>query len=377
MTLLAIDWQDGKLRILDQIKLPHETVYIDILGYDDAFNAIRGMKVRGAPAIGDVAVLGLVVEFAKMTDLDLASFLDKAIDMSESMKAARPTAVNLMEGCDQMIAKAEELKGTNTPTSEALQQFVKVAEALLASDLATCKAIGDWGAKFIMQHHVSSQVPNGTSNGTEEGKVQVLTHCNAGALATAGYGTAVGVIRSLHRDGDLNMAFCTETRPYNQGARLTAYELVFDKIPGTLITDSMVSALMQKGSVDVVVVGADRIAANGDTANKIGTYQLAIAAKHHGIPFLVAAPFTTIDLKTIKGADIVIEERAAKELTHVQGVHVAAEGINVWNPAFDVTPADLITGIVTEFGVVKPTKRDDGAVFFDLPTFMKNVQEKA
>lgn len=222
--------------------------------------------------------------------------------------------------------------------------MISWAEDMLEKDLSDNRSIGDLGARHLLER----AAPQG-------GKVIVLTHCNTGALATAGYGTALGVIRSLHSLGRLEHAFCTETRPYNQGARLTAFELVYEHIPATLITDSMVAAAMAHKGVSAVVVGADRVVANGDTANKVGTYQLAIAAKHHGIPFYVAAPSSSCDLRLESGQEIIIEERPGQELTDVNGVRIAAPGIGVWNPAFDVTPHDLITGgIITELGVFAP-----------------------
>ncbi|XP_010611767.1 methylthioribose-1-phosphate isomerase [Fukomys damarensis] len=230
-------------------------------------------------------------------------------------------------------------------TEEAVRErVIRHAEDMLEKDLRDNHSIGDLGAHHLLQR----AAPKG-------GKVTVLTHCNTGALATAGYGTALGVIRSLHRLGRLEHAFCTETRPYNQGARLTAFELVYEGISATLIADSMAAAAMAHRGVSAVVVGADRVVANGDTANKVGTYQLAIAAKHHGIPFYVAAPSSSCDLRLKTGRDIVIEERPGHELTDVNGIRIAASGIGVWNPAFDVTPHDLITGgIITELGVFAP-----------------------
>ena len=229
---------------------------------------------------------------------------------------------------------------------------------MLASDIKDNQAIGAFGADAI------------SAQGSGIEKARVLTHCNTGSLATARYGTALGVIRALHEQGKLEHAYCTETRPYNQGCRLTAFELVFEKIPSTLVCDSSVSYLMATTGLDAVVVGADRTVANGDTANKIGTYQLAIAAKHHGVAFYVAVPFSTLDCKMQTGAEIHVEERKADELTHVNGVRVAAEGIGVWNPQFDVTPASLITGLITEHGIITKAA---GADVFDVPAFVANV----
>lgn len=262
----------------------------------------------------------------------------------EYLKTSRPTAVNLFEAADRFSALVRELADNHPSNHETIKsQLIAEIEAMLDRDVADNKAIGMHGAACIIKRLDAFQ------------KAQVLTHCNTGSLATAGYGTALGVIRALHEKGLLEHAFCTETRPYNQGARLTAYELVYEKIPSTLIADSMASALMREKKLSAVVVGADRVVANGDTANKIGTYQLAVAAKHHGIPFYVAAPFSSIDMSKASGGEIVIEERPSVELTAIQGVRIAAPGIGCWNPAFDVTPAELITGgIITERGVFRP-----------------------
>eukprot|EP00300_Choanocystis_sp_HF-7_P013371 c18271_g1_i4.p1 GENE.c18271_g1_i4~~c18271_g1_i4.p1 ORF type:complete len:245 (+),score=61.24 c18271_g1_i4:481-1215(+) len=236
---------------------------------------------------------------------------------------------------------------------------VLAAEGMYDKDVADNIAIGQAGGEAILQ----TTAPNA--------KVKILTHCNAGALATAQYGTALGVIRYLQGVGRLESAFCTETRPYNQGARLTAFEFVHDKIPATLVCDSMVAALMGQQRVDAVVVGADRVAANGDTANKIGTFQIAIAAKYHGVPFYVAAPLTTMDLTIDSGDQIVIEQRAAEEMTHINGQRIAAPGIEVWNPSFDVTPAALIDGLITEVGVIR---KAEGSNTFDVRAFVANAQ---
>jgi methylthioribose-1-phosphate isomerase len=299
-----IRWKGDALELLDQRALPDRTVYVTCRTAEEVATAIRDMVVRGAPAIGCAAAFGVV----------LSSGSEKSYEV---LAASRPTAVNLFWALDRM-RKAKDLR--------------KEAEAIFTEDLAANHAMGDHGAKLI---------PEGA---------RVMTHCNAGALATAGYGTALGVIRSAKGKGISVIA--NETRPYLQGARLTAYELVQEGIPVTLVTDNMAGHLMSRGEVDVIVVGADRIAANGDTANKIGTYALAVLAKRHGIPFYVAAPLSTFDLKIPDGSHIPIEERPASEVTGYREVRWAPEGVKVRNPAFDVTPADLITGIVTEKGVV-------------------------
>ncbi|CAI9635349.1 methylthioribose-1-phosphate isomerase [Alternaria burnsii] len=371
MVLQAIKYSRGQLEILDQLKLPHAEEYDGIYSSTDAWHAIKDMRTRGAPAIAIVAALALAVE---LTNTKLSSVAEEVkIFITEKLDylvTSRPTAVNLADAASKLRKITEEAAASEGASGEAVRgAYVAAAEKMLVDDVSDNENIGKHGAEWIMKN-------------TEAGKtgpVSMMTHCNTGSLATAGYGTALGVIRSLHANGSLKHAFCSETRPYNQGSRLTAFELVHDKIPATLITDSMAAALLRLrgGSENIagIVVGADRVAANGDTANKIGTYSLAILAKHHGVKFLVAAPRTTIDLKTESGSDIVIEERPGKEVTLVKGprhdgvtldlgvvetISIAANGIGVWNPAFDVTPAELIDGIITEIGVVE---KDSNGVF--------------
>ncbi|HYD56302.1 MAG TPA: S-methyl-5-thioribose-1-phosphate isomerase [Burkholderiales bacterium] len=304
MTVEPIRWKGDALELLDQRALPDRTIYVSCRTAEEVAAAIRDMVVRGAPAIGCAAAFGVV----------LAKGAPSAYEV---LAKSRPTAVNLFWALDRMRG-AKDLRAE--------------AEAIFAEDLAGNQAIGTHGARLIPD------------------KSRVMTHCNAGALATAGYGTALGVIRSAKGKGISVIA--NETRPYLQGARLTAYELVQEGIPCTLITDNMAGHLMSRGDVDVIVVGADRIAANGDVANKIGTYALAVLAKRHGIPFYVAAPLSTFDAKIPDGSHIPIEERPAAEVTGYREARWAPEGVEVRNPAFDVTPADLITGIITEKGVV-------------------------
>ncbi|XP_039290838.1 methylthioribose-1-phosphate isomerase [Nilaparvata lugens] len=343
MSLEAIQYDNGKLRILDQLLLPTTTKYIDIENVEDGWKAIHSMQVRGAPAIALVGSLSLAVQLLK------ASFTDKTLlrqQIEEQMNfliTARPTAVNLKNAATDLIALATKLEADGkTDVDEMKSKFVFAIEEMLIKDIADNMAIGEVGAKTICK------------NDAGEGLVTILTHCNTGSLATAGYGTALGVIRALKSANLLEHVYCTETRPYNQGARLTAYELVHEKIPSTLVCDSAVAALMRTKKVTAAIVGADRITANGDTANKIGTYQIAVVAKEHGIPFYVAAPFTTIDMTLPSGDSIVIEDRPAQEMTNLQDIRIAAPGISCWNPAFDVTPAHLITGIITENGCFKP-----------------------
>lgn len=379
MVLEAIRYKGGSLHILNQLKLPHQEEYDDIKSAEDGWHAIKEMRTRGAPAIAIVAALSLAVEL-QCTRLssqaeEVAAFIIEKLDY---LVTSRPTAVNLADAARKLRKITESAAKTQGNDGDAVKRmYCDAAAQMLVDDVSDNEGIGKHGAEWIEKH-------------AGGGQISVLTHCNTGSLATAGYGTALGVIRSLHANGTLRRAFCTETRPYNQGSRLTAFELVHDKIPATLITDSMASALLRlKGSserIAAIVVGADRVAANGDTANKIGTYQLAITARHHGAKFLVAAPRTTIDLQTKSGEDIVIEERPGKEVTMIKGprfdgvdldlgnpevVNIAADGIDVWNPAFDITPAELIDGIVTEVGVVEKGK--DGK--FDLTMAMEAHNE--
>lgn len=360
-SLQSICYKRGSLQLLDQRKLPLETVYLEIKGADDGWHAIRDMVVRGAPAIAIAAALSLAVEVSNLEDFigtsdDAASFLNSKLDY---LVTSRPTAVNLSDAATKLKGVISNAAATAFEAMSVFQAFLESAEDMLREDVAANRAIGLYGASFLQSHIKDSK------------NLSILTHCNTGSLATAGYGTALGVIRSVHAEGILLRAYCTETRPFNQGSRLTAFELVHDNIPATLIADSAAAALMQAGRVDAVIVGADRVAANGDTANKIGTYSLALSAKHHHIPFFVAAPLTSIDLTLSSGQEIVIEERSPKELLNLRGglgEQVAASGICVWNPAFDVTPANLIAGIITEKGVI--TKTGD---VFDIKDFIHNA----
>ncbi|XP_058078807.1 methylthioribose-1-phosphate isomerase [Magnolia sinica] len=361
-SLQSICYERGSLRLLDQRRLPLETVYLDVRDVKDGWNAIRDMVVRGAPAIAISAALALAVEVYNIgsfngTSGDAASFLVKKL---EYLVSSRPTAVNLSDAATKLELVVSKAAATAVEAKPVFEAYIEAAETMLEDDVTSNKAIGSHGASCIRSQSKGSK------------RLSVLTHCNTGSLATAGYGTALGVIRSLHAEGVLEMAFCTETRPFNQGSRLTAFELVHDKIPATLIADSAAAALMKAGRVNAVIVGADRVAANGDTANKIGTYSLALCASHHGVPFYVAAPVTSIDLSLSSGDQIVIEERSPKELLHSRGglgEQVAASGISVWNPAFDVTPAKLITAIVTEKGVIIKTGIDS----FNIKAFLQNA----
>ncbi|KDP33930.1 hypothetical protein JCGZ_07501 [Jatropha curcas] len=361
-TLQSICYKRGSLHLLDQRKLPLETEYLVIGDASDGWSAIREMVVRGAPAIAIAAALSLAVEVFNLQDFngtsdDAGSFLFQKLDY---LVSSRPTAVNLSDAATKLKEVISKTAAATSESKAVFQAYIEAAEIMLEDDVASNKAIGSHGASFI-----KNQLKNIE-------RLSVLTHCNTGSLATAGYGTALGVIRSLHTDGVLERAYCTETRPFNQGARLTAFELVHDKIPATLIADSAAAALMKDGRVSAVIVGADRVAANGDTANKIGTYSLALCAMHHNIPFYVAAPLTSIDLCLSSGNQIVIEERSPKELLNTRGglgEQVAASGISIWNPAFDVTPANLISGIITEKGVITKV----GADYFDIKNFVKGA----
>lgn len=316
MSVEPIRWQDNKLQLLDQRKLPREVVWVTCSDAGEVARAIRDMVVRGAPAIGVAAAFGIALAALRGDDLRAAA---------AELRSARPTAVNLAWAVDRMLC------------SGRLQPADLVAEAqkIFAEDVEANRRIGRFGAELLG--------PSTT----------VLTHCNAGALATAGYGTALGVIRAAAEGGKRIAVFADETRPYLQGARLTAWELQQDGIDVTLITDNMSGYFFQQGKFDAVIVGADRIAANGDAANKIGTYTLAVLAKAHGVPFYVAAPISTIDIATPDGAAIPIEERSAAEVTSIGGVSIAPEGVAVRHPAFDVTPAALITAIITDRGVLR------------------------
>lgn len=345
MSLEAIRYKNGKLEILDQLLLPARTVYKSLSSIEEAADAITTMKVRGAPAIAIVGCLSLAsclstshVKFDKVESLEafVSTSLDKLVD-------ARPTAVNMSRAAQQIKKLFKALCSAGESVDGIRLKIIAKCKEMLKNDLTDNKNIGKFGADHIMEN---------CGGGND---VIMLTHCNTGSLATSGFGTALGVIRELNSRGVLSRAYHTETRPYNQGSRLTAYELCHDNIPACLIADSMVCALMSQKKITAVVVGADRIASNGDVANKIGTHQIAVVAKHHGVPFYVAAPLTTHDPHVACGDDITIELRPPQELKSIAGVPVAPEEVDCWNPAFDVTPAHLITGgIITEKGVFQP-----------------------
>ncbi|MBX3371613.1 MAG: S-methyl-5-thioribose-1-phosphate isomerase [Nitrospira sp.] len=331
----TVEWKEGAVRLLDQSRLPSQVEFLDCRDYRSVAQAIRELKVRGAPAIGVTAAMGVALGAQSVDADEYSSFVKQVDAICDHLAASRPTAVNLFWAIARMKQKLASLKGM--PIAEIKRDLIRESQSILDEDIALCKAMGRHGATVIQ---------NGQT---------ILTHCNAGALATAGYGTALGVIRAAWEQGKQIRVIADETRPVLQGARLTAWELMQDKIPVTLITDNMAGSLMRQGNIQVCVVGADRIAANGDVANKIGTYSVAVLARAHGIPFYVAAPYSTIDLATKTGAEIPIEERNPLEVTSIHGSHpVAPSGVAVYNPAFDVTPAELITGIITERGIFKP-----------------------
>jgi len=324
----TIDWTPTGVVMIDQTRLPRETVYVTCRSYVEVADAIRTMIIRGAPAIGVAAAMGVAIGALQARDLEA-----EMPAICETLAKTRPTAVNLFWAIERMRKLYESLRGE--PLDAIRGRLVREAQQIKLEDIAINRAIGVNGAPLV---------PDGKT---------VLTHCNAGALATAGFGTALGVIRAAVEAGKKIDVFADETRPFLQGARLTAWELQQDGIETTLITDNMAGHFLKSGRIGCVVVGADRIAANGDVANKIGTYSVAVLAKENNIPFYVAAPISTLDLTLVSGDQIPIEERSVAEVTHVQGVHVAPDGIRVANPAFDVTPNRYVTAIVTERGVAR------------------------
>src|SRR5579872_7067675 len=321
--------------MIDQRKLPAQEIYVRCRTAAEVARAIKTMVIRGAPAIGVAAAMGIALGVRKSTATGTQKLAAEFYRICELMAATRPTAVNLFWAIERMKRAFAAAAGAGASVEQIQDRLEREAEAIHDEDVASCRAMGAWGAQVV------------------PADAKILTHCNAGALATAGYGTALGVIRGAVEAGKKVAVFADETRPFLQGARLTAWELVRDGIQTTVITDNMSGALMRQGRVDLVVVGADRIAANGDTANKIGTYGVAVLAREHKIPFYVAAPLSTIDLSCPDGSQIPIEERNRKEVTHVGGVQLAPDGALVWNPAFDVTPHRFITGIITERGIFR------------------------
>lgn len=322
--------------MVDQRKLPGQERYLHCRTPNEVARAIKTMVIRGAPAIGVAAAMGLALGLRKSRATGTRQLAIEFNKLCDLMAGTRPTAVNLFWAIDRMKAAFAAGAQAGESVDELAGRLEREALAIHDEDVDSCRALGRHGA------------------GVVPATGRVLTHCNAGALATAGYGTALGVIRAAAEQGRITRVYADETRPFLQGARLTAWELVRDGVPTTVIAESMAGPLMRRGEVDVVVVGADRIAANGDAANKIGTYTVALLAQAHGVPFYIAAPLSTIDLSTATGDGIPIEERPAREMTHAGPIRVVPDGATVWNPAFDVTPASLIAGIITEKGIARP-----------------------
>jgi len=330
--LPTIKWDKDKVVMIDQRKLPTHEIYVECKDYNQVAEAIEKMVIRGAPAIGVAAAFGIALGISKIKDE--RKLEEKFKKICQRLESTRPTARNLFWAVDRM--RSSFSKNRTLPLSQLKQKLIKEALAVEREDIERNKRIGSWGKKLI-----------------KDGQ-SILTHCNAGELATAGYGTALGVVRAAWSEGKKIQVYAGETRPFLQGARLTCWELDKDSIPVTLITDSMAGFLMQKGRISMVITGADRVAGNGDTANKIGSYSLAVLAKEHGLPFYVAAPCNTLDLSLADGSHIPIEERSAEEVRLVGRRCVALPHIKVYNPAFDITPASYISAIITEGGIARP-----------------------
>lgn len=328
----SIIWEKTFLELLDQRKLPLKIEYVKCQTYTEVIECIKNMVVRGAPAIGVAAAYGMVLATKGLKSESKEVFMKNFLRAGDLLKCARPTAVNLFWAVDRMCKIA--IDNQEKSIEDLTFSIEKAAMDIHKEDIALNKRIGAFGLELVPKDAV------------------ILTHCNAGALATAGYGTALGVIRAAHENSRLKRVYACETRPLLQGARLTAWELHQEKIPVTLITDSMAGYLMGQGAIHMIIVGADRIAKNGDVANKIGTYSLAILAKYHNIPFYVAAPYTTMDLNISTGKEIIVEERHCSEISHIQGIKVVPDDILIYNPAFDITPNKLITSIITDKGIV-------------------------
>jgi len=345
--LPTIEWQADAVVMVDQRKLPGQEIYVRCKTAAEVARAIKTMVIRGAPAIGVAAAMGIALGMQRSTVQGTRQFAVEFTRICDVMAGTRPTAVNLFWAIDRMKRVFGDAVQTGASVSEISARLVREAQVIHDEDVASCRAMGQAGAAVV------------------PGGARILTHCNAGALATAGYGTALGVIRAAAEQGKVLQVYADETRPFLQGARLTAWELVRDQIPTTVITESMAGPLMRQGGLDFVVVGADRIAANGDVANKVGTYTVALLAKTHGVPFYVAAPLSTIDLATVDGSQIPIEQRPAREVSHLGSARLTPEGASIWNPAFDVTPAELVTGIITERGIVRAPYRESLARLFE------------
>jgi len=334
-SLRAVIWQDGQLHLLDQRKLPHEQTFLVLTQVSEVAQAIKDMVVRGAPAIGITAAYGIVLA-AQAAYAKAPEQWQTVIQADlQQLAQARPTAVNLVWAIQRLSQCFAEITGDPVPV------LLTEAQRIHQEDIDANHQMGDLGAAVLPANNC-----------------RVLTHCNAGALATGGYGTALGVIRSAYTQNQISQVYADETRPWLQGARLTAWELLHDQIPVTLLAEGAAAALMQKQQIDWIIVGSDRITANGDVANKIGTYSLAVLARYHGVKFMVVAPTSTVDMTLTAGQQIIIEERAKQEVLSLGGQPIAAAGANAWNPSFDVTPAELVDVIVTEKGVVKQPNRE-------------------
>jgi methylthioribose-1-phosphate isomerase len=333
--LPTIEWKDDAVVMIDQRKLPASEVYVTCKTANEVAKAIKTMVIRGAPAIGVAAAMGIAVGMIRSRATGTKQFTTEFQKTCDLMAGTRPTAVNLFWAIERMKKAFAAAAQDGQSVDQIKRKLVEEARAIHDEDVQSCRAMGSHGAELV------------------PASARILTHCNAGALATAGYGTALGVIRAAAEQGKTIAVFADETRPFLQGARLTAWELVKDGIDTTVITDNMAGAMMRLGHVDLVVVGADRIAANGDVANKIGTYSVAVLAREHGIPFYVAAPLSTVDLNTPDGSGIPIEERNGREVTHIGGARMTPDGAHVRNPAFDVTPSKYVTAIITERGIAR------------------------
>lgn len=331
LPMKTVEWVDGKVRLIDQTRLPLDITFVDCSDYHQVAVAIKEMKVRGAPAIGVTAAYGIALGARSIEASSREEFLAQLEDVMTVLGGTRPTAVNLFWAIERM----RRLSSSGILHADLPDALLEEACLIADEDIQACKRMGAYGAELIGEGF------------------NVLTHCNAGALATVEYGTALGVIRAAHEQGKRIHVYADETRPLLQGARLTAWELVEAGIPVTLISDNMAGHFMSKGKIDCVVVGADRIAANGDVANKIGTYSVAVLAKENNIPFYVAAPISTVDISLTSGTDIPIEERHHTEVTHIRGAQLAPHGVDVANPAFDVTPNRYVKAIITEKGIVR------------------------
>ncbi|MEK7432403.1 MAG: S-methyl-5-thioribose-1-phosphate isomerase [Cyanobacteriota bacterium] len=341
----TVVWLEDRIKLIDQTKLPQSFEFIECFNYLEVGDAIKKLKIRGAPAIGIAGGMALALHMTKTDFSNFEEFNNELKKVSDYLKSTRPTAVNLFWVIDRINKLIEDNK---TLSIEKLKEIIGIEALKIANeDEKMCKAIGEYGIEIV---------PNNST---------ILTHCNTGALATYGYGTALGIIREANQQNKNIKVFADETRPLLQGARLTTWELMRENIPVTLITDSMAGYFMNKGEIDLVIVGADRIAKNGDTANKIGTYSVAVLAKENNIPFYVAAPTSTIDLSIASGNEIVIEERNPEEITFWGDRKIAPDGVKVANPSFDVTPSRYITAIITEKGIIRPNYNDNLLKIFD------------